>query len=554
MNADADRARPQAWQAAVRRGGPWALLAAAAVVAFYPGLTYDLLQGFDDDVYVLKNSSRLTWSWANLRHWWTQAHVGNYHPLTMMSYMVDRLLWPSWGPGYHLQNLFWHVLAVGIFFRLLRAFRLPEGRALLLALIFCVHPQRVESVVWVAERKDVLCAAFYLAAVVAWVVPRQQGLDPRWCVVTLLAVAALLAKAMAVSLPFVLLCYEVHRHRGLPTRRYVTRLLPTLAATLAGMPVAMAAQAGAIRRSPTLLDRLTVVAHNLWWYVRTALLPYDLNPSYPRIAVDAALVVELAAVAVVAAGVGFWLWRRRRDRLYYDVLPAAAAYVVVLAPVAGFVPLGAIDHADRYSYLPSAVLWLGVGLLVVAGVGLWRQRSAASAVTARLRRLLTAAAAVYLVGLMVAANYHARIWQNMYTLLQTATAARPANTHALAAFLDLQVWRREYAAAAELAARLEARGAPVLAAAGRGKILYRAGRKRRALPHLKAAADHRQRLAPLVANNVVIMLSDCLLAQQQQEAAAAWYRRINPALVTEEFRPAAARLDRVFAERPADSR
>ena len=180
MNADADRARPQAWQAAVRRGGPWALLAAAAVVAFYPGLTYDLLQGFDDDVYVLKNSSRLTWSWANLRHWWTQAHVGNYHPLTMMSYMVDRLLWPSWGPGYHLQNLFWHVLAVGIFFRLLRAFRLPEGRALLLALIFCVHPQRVESVVWVAERKDVLCAAFYLAAVVAWVVPRQQGLDPRW--------------------------------------------------------------------------------------------------------------------------------------------------------------------------------------------------------------------------------------------------------------------------------------------------------------------------------------------------------------------------------------
>src|SRR6266581_72470 len=203
------------------------LIALVTFGAFLPTL-HNQFVNWDDDKNFLENPHYRGLGWTQLSWMWT-THLGHYIPLTWMTFGLDYLLWGMNPLGYHLTNLLLHAANAVVFFfitrRLLtRALPSPSERghtlavsAALAALVFSIHPLRVESVAWATERRDVLSGLFYLSAVLAYL--RACDRDERgrgwyWGAVALFA-GALLSKSMAVNLPVVLMILDVYPLRRL---------------------------------------------------------------------------------------------------------------------------------------------------------------------------------------------------------------------------------------------------------------------------------------------------------------------------------------------------
>jgi Tfp pilus assembly protein PilF len=238
------------------------------------------------------------------------------------------------------------------------------------AVFFAIHPLRVESVAWVTERKDVVSGLFYLLTVYAYV----RGRGRRLVIPALLYVLAVLSKSMVVSLPVVLIVLDVYPLRriggengwlGPAARRVWLAKVPFLAlAGVAGVLAPLAtrlASASWQAESYDLVTRASSVAYSLWFYVYRTVLPVGLSPLYerPRELDPAAAQFLIAFTFTVLTTVLLLALRRR----FPAGLAVWVCYGVILAPVAGFVPVGPQIVADRYSYLSC----LGFAILLAAG-------------------------------------------------------------------------------------------------------------------------------------------------------------------------------------------
>ncbi len=407
--------------AAVRLS-PGLLLVAACFAAFLPCLDFDLLRAWDDPIYVLNNVNALRFTRANMARWFTAPFFANYHPLTMLTFMVDLRLWGLWGPGYHLQNLLWHVIAALGVYRLARSLHLDPPGALTAALLWAVHPLRVESVAWVSERKDVVCGAFYVWGL-AWAA-RETDPPERQTAPFFFFVLAALGKAMAVSFPFVLLCLDWHKGGWERMQRRLRVLWPYVLVLGALVPLTFFAQASerGVRTHWNVLRQTAVAWSNLFRYIWMTVAPAALNPIYPLVRFEARTIAVIAAASAATAVGTVVLWRIRRHFLLRTLAPAFAAYGLMLLPVSGIVPLGGIDYADRYTYLPTVPLFLLAG----AAVARFRVRFGGA-------RVLGAAALAAL-GLGLATYWTCYTWQDMETLFGTAAATADPNPVAAAAW------------------------------------------------------------------------------------------------------------------------
>src|SRR5262245_4067562 len=213
------------------------VIALVTFVAFYPSLRNGFVD-FDDDQALLLNPRYRGLGWANLGWMFTTLHMGHYQPLSWFTLGLDHLLWGMSPWGYHLTSLLLHVAnGVLFYFVCLRLLRLafpdasgPGERALraasgVAALLFAIHPLRVESVAWVTERRDVLSALFFLATILCYLRRHTETAEPgtgwRWTALALsFYVLSLLSKAGGMLLPFVLVVLDVYplrRLRGSPT-------------------------------------------------------------------------------------------------------------------------------------------------------------------------------------------------------------------------------------------------------------------------------------------------------------------------------------------------
>lgn len=477
-------------------------LLVAIVLLFAPTLGFGLLHGWDDNLYVTNNAARLAFTPGNIAYWFTHDCVLCYLPLTMLSYMVDHALWGLNAFGYRLQNLVWHGAAALAFFALLRGLRLRPLPAFLAALLWAVHPQRVESVVWVSERKDVLCAAFYLAALVAYLRALGHGRRP-WLALGLF-VAAMLGKSMAISLPVALTAIELHRWVGthglrLPDRdgwrAVVWRLLPFVVVALLFVPVTVYFQSIPAEET-TPARQLGVAVHNLLWYAVKTVLPGGLCPIYPRITFSGVRVAGLALSGVGLVALLAAAWRRWPATVVGVVLPGLVAYAAALGPVSGIVPLGHVDMSDRYGYIPSVFLW------TLAAAGLQAASRGQGAVLGRLwRRLCLPALGLLAAGYAATSLLYSRLWQDIETLTRAACQREPANVFALGQLGDILLDVGGFDEALVIGGRLAAADHPWMTPAARrralarglylqGFALFRLGQTEEALRAFETIAPH----------------------------------------------------------------
>ncbi|MCP4593761.1 MAG: tetratricopeptide repeat protein [bacterium] len=426
--------------------GPWLIVlvvAAATLTAFFPVLHAEFVN-WDDDHNVVNNPHIRGLGWAELGWMFTAVHAGHYQPLTWVSLAVDYQLWGLERPGgFHLTSLMIHAFtAVAVYFLarqlLLQAFgggslgqstawpAHVEVAAGISALLFAVHPLRVESVAWVTERRDVLGGLFFVLSLYAYV--RAVRMSPSghphtgWYAAAIgLCGLSLLCKAHAVTLVGVLVLLDVFPLRRFGHHRWrpLVGKLPFLLLSVAFSLRAFQAQdkAGAMY-SLDQYDFVARVSQALYahaFYLSKLVIPVSLGPLYELPERDV-LVGSLCWIGLlsVLATVGVGLWLRRRFGWF---LLAWGWYVVVLLPVSGFFQSGSQLTADRYTYL-SCIGWT-IALGALAGGAIVRGRSA------WVFRLVVSVAVVVIVGFGALTWRQAGVWRDSVTLWQRGIAVSP---------------------------------------------------------------------------------------------------------------------------------
>ena len=337
--------------------------------------------GYDDPLYVENAHARQGLSPGNIR--WAfelgPGHAGNFHPLTWLSHMLDfSLAGPR--PGFHhAHNVLLHAAAAAAL--LLALYRATGALwpATVVAALFAWHPLHVQSVAWVAERKDVLSGLFFCLTLLAYVEYARRPSLRRYAIVFLLAAAAMLAKPMVVTLPavLILLDYWPLGRRGVPWSRQLAEKLPLFAMSIAisVLTVLAQAQSGAIRTTenlPLSLRIANVPVSYARYLLRTA-APKDLAIFYPYVTWSLPIVICATLILLITTAIAI-AQRRRRPYLIVGWL----IFLGMLVPVIGIVQVGEQSIADRYTYLPLTGVFLMLcwaapwtrGSALIAGVAL----------------------------------------------------------------------------------------------------------------------------------------------------------------------------------------
>lgn len=413
---------------------PAALALVAAVAAIYWPTVGHGFVAFDDHHYILQSPVREGLTWRGLVWAFTAFHSGNWHPLTWLSHMLDVSLFGLWAGGHHLVSVGLHAANAVLLLVALDRLTGRWSESLVVAAVFAVHPLRVESVAWAAERKDVLSGLFFMLTLLAYERYARLPFSPlRLAAVCLLVAAGLMSKPMLVTLPCVLLLLDWWPLDRLATspRRCLLEKVPLFATVVVSAVVTVLAQGDAVsslerlpwamRLGNAALSLAGYVGSSFWPTSLAVLYPYDHTAALsPGAAWAAAALVAVTAAAIAAAGreravpVG-WLW-----------------FCGMLVPVLGLVQVGSHSMADRFTYLP------GIGLaiaLVFGGFTVARRLAAASGLEAEERRRAAVAGwamvGVAIVCLAGAARRQVGFWSDTETMWRRAVAVTRRNDRAL---------------------------------------------------------------------------------------------------------------------------
>ena len=451
------------------------LLALLTLAAFLPVLANDFVR-FDDPLYVTANRHvREGLTGAGLLWAFTANVASNWHPLTLLSHMVDCELFGLNPLGHHLTSLLLHTVSVVLLFEALRRMTGSVGKSAAVAALFAIHPTHVESVAWIAERKDVLSGLFWMLTMIAWERYVRQPSRRRYAVVALCLALGLLSKPMLVTLPFVLLLLDIW-----PLKRkgdLLKEKLPLFALSAASVVVTVVAQSGPIASLGELPLRLRLANAVLSYvaYLGKTLVPRNLAVFYPmptdfpawKVMGAALLLASLTALAVLAVRrapyvtVG-WLW-----------------YLGTLVPVIGLVQVGGQSMADRYTYLPS------IGLFLIVAWGLPELLG---------KRTAAVLALAVVIALAVGTRLQLRHWTDSEALFRHAVAVTDRNFLAHLNLAQILAGRGEHGPAMEhFRTALAIRPGMWQTRASLGNHLRRWGRPAEALPHLETAVRLRPR-------------------------------------------------------------
>jgi protein O-mannosyl-transferase len=481
------------------------LLAATAWLVFGQTLSHEFIN-YDDDQYVVDNPhvkqglrlEGIVWAF-------THFHSANWHPLTWISHMLDCQLYGLAPGGHHFTNVLIHVATAILLFLVLRQMTGALWRSAFVAAVFAIHPLRVESVAWVAERKDVLSGLFFMLTVGAYVrYARGPWSASRYALVLLLFACGLMSKPMLVTMPFVLLLLDywpLHRfapplgRNGNALRCLILEKLPLLALSLASCFVTLSAQQVALipvaRISPHLRMGNAIISCGN--YLFQMFWPANLAIFYPWEAARIP-VASILCSAILLLGISAFAFVMRRQRY---IVVGWLWYLVMLGPVMGILQVGDQARADRYTYLPQIGLYLLLTWAVADLSMHWRRR----------RFFLGTLSAIILVALTLAARTQASAWKDGESIWRQALSRTTDNVIA-ELNLGQAVYKLGKTAEAiehfERALRIEPNGA--MAHASLGAALLKMGQTSAALTHLNKSLEIEPKQASAHSSLGVVLL------------------------------------------------
>jgi hypothetical protein len=396
-----------------------ALLLVLVTLALYYPIRHLPFINYDDNLYVTDNVNVQSGvSWDTLQWAFTTYHASNWHPLTWLSHALDFQLFGLDPAGPHLINLLLHVCNVVLLFWVLLRATGFAGRSAMVAALFALHPINVQTVAWIAERKNLLSMLFFLLALGAYRWYAREPRISRYAVVGVLFCLGLMAKPQVITLPFVLLLWDYW-----PLKRMVAAAdrkahfipapdtsfslllgekLPLFAIAAASAVITLLAHsASGIRRLPLSLRIANAIISYLR-YVKLAFWPSHLALFYPHPLVSLRTWTVLTASLCLA--VVTWLVIENRRRGY--PLVGWFWFLITLLPMVGIVQVGTQAMADRYAYLPL----IGLFIIFSWGVAEWADRAGVSLTWQ------AAGSVVLLLALFSVARRQLEYWRDSVTL------------------------------------------------------------------------------------------------------------------------------------------
>jgi len=407
--------------------GLCALLAIVTLAAYWGGQAHDFVQ-FDDDAYITRNAHvQKGWSGESIAWAFTSMEAANWHPLTWLSHMLDVQLFGLDAGRHHLTSILFHIVNSVLLFLLLFRMTGAPWRSILVAGLFALHPLHVESVAWIAERKDVLSSCLWFLTLGAWWAYLRSKKTGPYALAMAFFALGLMAKPMLVTLPFTLLLLDYwplgrlrpgDRKRGEPVGRLLREKAPLFALSGASCLITLIAQrsGGAVKAFSQLplTERAGNAVHAYAAYLGKMVWPSPLAFFYPQPERGFSAGAIVLSIGVLA-GVSALAFRMRRHAPY--LLFGWLWYLGTLVPVIGLVQVGEKAMADRYTYIPLIGIFIAFIWGIADAVG--RDRTF---------RLAAGVAAVGMLGVLFAlTRAQAGTWANSETLMEHALAVTSDN-------------------------------------------------------------------------------------------------------------------------------
>ncbi len=361
------------------------LLLAVVTLALYNPVNRHPFVNYDDDRYVTENPHVRQGLTADTLKWvLTSTEQANWHPLTWMSHALDVSLFRLNPAGHHFTSILLHTVNVILLFLLLKWSTNRLGPSLFVAALFALHPIQVESVAWVAERKNVLCTMFFFLTLWAYGWYARKPDWRRYLAVVALFAAGLASKPMVITLPFVLLLLDywplsrvrdgnTEANRIQPTypwSRLVLEKLPLFVLSAGSAVITMQAQqaSGAIRTTAEFSFgvRISTAMYAYAMYLWKMIWPARLAPLYPHPG-DTLASWQVLVAALILLSISALVWRMRAQRY---LLVGWCWFLGTLVPVIGLVQVGEASMADRYAYIPL----IGIFVMISFGVADFAQQ------------------------------------------------------------------------------------------------------------------------------------------------------------------------------------
>jgi tetratricopeptide (TPR) repeat protein len=409
------------------------VLALTTTAVFYQVCTYDFVN-YDDPNYVYENPNIQAGITPKAIKWaFSTGRIGNWHPLTWLSHMLD---WQLFGPkpaGHHLTNLIFHVANTLLLFIVLKQMTRRLWPSAFVAALFALHPLHVESVAWVAERKDVLSTFFWMLTMWAYLRYVKHPSVARYLLTLLTFALGLMAKPMLVTLPFVLLLLDYWPLARVPSKRAVGKTdrqskkymdihshqrilyhltwekIPFFALSAVSSIVTFLVQRGAmvpitlvplkLRISNALVSYVEYIGKMIW--------PSRLAVFYPHFSNNVSILYTVISVVLLLA-VTILILRFAKNRRY--LVTGWLWYLGTLVPVIGLVQVGGQAIADRYSYITLTGLFIIIAWGLPDLLAKWRYKKIA----------LTLLALLIILAMSICTHFQLCHWQNSLTLFQHA--------------------------------------------------------------------------------------------------------------------------------------
>ncbi|MGD0275414.1 MAG: tetratricopeptide repeat protein [Syntrophales bacterium] len=399
------------------------------IIAFWPVRNFGFVN-FDDDIYIYTNNhvnAGLCWEsikWAFSADS-SASPIGHWHPVTWLSLMLDHELFGLNPHGYHLMNLFFHILNTLLLFLIFNRMTKALWRSAIVAALFAIHPLHVESVAWVAERKDVLSTFFWMLTTGVYVLYAERRSFIRYFTAVAFFTIGLMAKSMLVTLPLALFLMDywpLTRFRmDMPIQIQWQKILQLIWEKTPFFAIAcifsiIANKTGHLSQSLPFSIRISNTFKSYIIYIFQMIWPMDLTFLYPFSeeiplwqVIGAIVILLSVSVIVIRFMKKFpffiigWFW-----------------YIITLIPVIGIVQAGTQAHADRYTYVPL------IGLFVMASWGFYELIKGVP----YHRIIADVAALIIIITLVILSNRQVLFWKDSIALTEHALAITKNNYRA----------------------------------------------------------------------------------------------------------------------------
>lgn len=334
------------------------------IIVFIRTIGFDFLS-IDDELFVSSNPDIQSFTYNNLVKIFSSFYGGMYMPITMLTYTIEFAFFKTNPAIYHITNLLFHLINVFLVFFLFKKISQKPIIAILVTLLFAIHPMHVESVVWIAERKDVLYCFFYLLSIIFYFRYYYEEKKKKWIALSLLFfVLSVLSKSMAVTLPVLLILIDYYKKRRFEIKT-LWKIAPFFAISIvfAFLSVLSQKEQGGLNalENFSIIERFIVFTYSASYYIVKMFFPINLSIyHFFPLSGNVPIIYYLSPLFIVLISVVIYKLKTNRQEIIFGML----MYFVSILPVLQIIPIGDSVVSERYSYFPSLGVFFIIGFIV----------------------------------------------------------------------------------------------------------------------------------------------------------------------------------------------